>query len=287
MFFAQWRRIRSHVVRRGGFQTAAERHGHAVAIRAGIPGFDFGFAGTPNDYHTPLDTIANLDLGTLQHHGDNVLPLVQAFADGDLSARAPNYVYTNITSSIWLAYSPAAGRIAAILATMLLAIATWRRWQGLAQFVGAFGVVAVALIAIVAFEFGVLAIAGHIAGTRVAWPAQPWPWRLLLYATPVFVLSMLRPLVHRIGFWHTWFAPWWLWNLLLLAQAWLMPLATHVMLPAALAAGGVTVLLAFSQRLDRPAIRLPRQRSMRSSPAISCCRSFTSENWCKAGRLRP
>jgi hypothetical protein len=69
------------------------------------------------------------------------------------------------------------------------------------------------------------------------------------------VLSVLRPLVHRIGFWNRWFAPWWVWNLLLLAQAWFVPLTTHVMLPAALATGGVTLLLAFSHRLDRPAVR--------------------------------
>jgi len=227
----------------------------SVASAAGIPGLDFAFIGTASDYHTPLDTIANLEPGSLQHHGDNVLPLVQALADVNLSARAPNYVYANITSALWLAYSPATGRVLAILAFVLLAVATWRRWQGLAQFSGACGVVILALVAISALEAGGFALADRISGTRVAWPAQPWPWRLLLYGIPVFVLALLRPLVHRIGFWNTWFAPWWLWSLLVLAQAWYAPLATHLMLPAVLAAGGMTTLLAFSQRLDRPAIR--------------------------------
>ena len=261
----------------------------SVAIRVGYSRLRFQLSPAHrNDYHSAARYHRELKAwGRCSTTATMCCRSCSAFADGDLSARAPNYVYTNITSSVWLAYSPAVGRIAAVFAAMLLAIATWRRWQGLSQFVGALGIVAVALIAIVAFEFGVLAIAGHIAGTRVAWPAQPWPWRLLLYATPVFVLSMLRPLVHRIGFWHTWFAPWWLWNLLLLAQAWLMPLATHVMLPAAVAAGGVTVCWHLHSGSTGPPFGARRPRSMRSSPAIFCCRSFTSENWCKAGRLPP
>ena len=52
---------------------------------SGKPGIDFVFAGERNHYHTPHDTIANLSLATLQHHGENVLPLVRALADADLS----------------------------------------------------------------------------------------------------------------------------------------------------------------------------------------------------------
>jgi hypothetical protein len=198
-----------------------------------------------------------------------VLPLVQAFADGDLSVRAPNYVYANLTSSVWLAYSPAAGRVLAILATVMLAIATWRRWQGLGQFVGAIGIVAVALIAIVAFDFGVLALADQIAGTRVAWPAAVG-WRLLLYATPVFALSMLRPLVHRIGR-HTWLrrGGWVSW----LARAW--PAAYNACDVASVA--GANILL-FAQRPTGPPFGAG---AALNAPSPAFCWSFTSEK-CKA-----
>ena len=50
----------------------------SVSLRAGLPGIDFAFAGERNHYHTPLDSIANLDLGTLQHHGENTLPLLRS-----------------------------------------------------------------------------------------------------------------------------------------------------------------------------------------------------------------
>jgi Peptidase family M28 len=227
----------------------------SVSIRAGAPGFDFAFAGDANHYHSPLDNIANLDPATLQHHGENVMPLVQELAGADLSVRAPNYVYADLTSSLWLAYRPATGLIVAISAIALLALATWRRWQGLAHFSGAFGIVVLALAGIGALEFGGLALADRITGARVAWPAEPWPWRLLVYAIPVLSLALLRPLVRRVGFWNSLLASWWLWGLLVLAQAVYTPFATHVMLPATTAAAVVIVVLAFVARLDRPVIR--------------------------------
>ena len=39
-------------------------------------------------YHTPLDDLAHSDLGTLQHHGDHVLAMTRAFADGEIAAKS-------------------------------------------------------------------------------------------------------------------------------------------------------------------------------------------------------
>lgn len=39
-------------------------------------------------YHTPLDNLANSDIGTLQHHGDHVLGMARAFADGEIAPKA-------------------------------------------------------------------------------------------------------------------------------------------------------------------------------------------------------
>ena len=61
----------------------------SVSSRFGKPGVDFAFAGERNHYHTPLDSIANLSPATLQHHGDNVLPLARALANADLSTGCP------------------------------------------------------------------------------------------------------------------------------------------------------------------------------------------------------
>ena len=45
----------------------------SVAMRANIPGMDFAFAGERNHYHTPNDNVENLDIRTIQHHGENIL----------------------------------------------------------------------------------------------------------------------------------------------------------------------------------------------------------------------
>jgi hypothetical protein len=39
-------------------------------------------------YHTPLDDLAHSDVGTLQHHGDHVLGMTRAFADGEIAAKS-------------------------------------------------------------------------------------------------------------------------------------------------------------------------------------------------------
>ena len=228
---------------------------YSVSIRAGQPGLDFAFAGERNHYHTLRDTVANLSEATLQHHGDNVLPLVRALADADLSHVAPNYVYASMSRAVWLHYTPAAGLVVSIGVLIVLALATWRRWQGLSHFIGAFGIAALALVLIFGFTLAGLAAADLLAGTRVSWPANPWPWRMIIYAAPIVVLALLRPLVRRVGFWNTLLAPWWLWGLLVLVQTWWLPLASPLMLPATVLASVVIVLLAFVARFDRPTIR--------------------------------
>jgi hypothetical protein len=52
---------------------------------AGYEGFNFALIGDVERYHTPQDTLGNLDLGSLQHQGQNALQAVQALANADLS----------------------------------------------------------------------------------------------------------------------------------------------------------------------------------------------------------
>ncbi len=227
----------------------------SVSSRYNKRGLDFAFAGERNHYHTPLDTIANLSPATLQHHGENVLPLARALSNADLASVAPNDVYTTLLQSVWLQYTPATGLLLSILVIAALALATWRRWQGLAHFIGAFGIVLLTIAAIILIEVGAFALADLIAGTRVSWPANPWPWRLIVYAVPVIALALQRPLVRRVGFWNTLLAAWWWWALLTLVLAWYLPLATHLMLPVVLVAAVVIVVLAFVHALDSPSLR--------------------------------
>ncbi len=49
-------------------------------LRAGVTGYNFAFVGGVQNYHTPRDTVANLDPRALQGHGDNLLALLDALA---------------------------------------------------------------------------------------------------------------------------------------------------------------------------------------------------------------
>ena len=60
--------------------TVFKRQGTAAVNFAAIRGVQW--------YHTPYDDIAHASRRTLQHHGDNVLATLRAFADADLDARS-------------------------------------------------------------------------------------------------------------------------------------------------------------------------------------------------------
>lgn len=52
-----------------------------VFRREGRDGLNFAWAKGASRYHTPLDNLAHLDLGSLQHHGNNALSMTRALAD--------------------------------------------------------------------------------------------------------------------------------------------------------------------------------------------------------------
>ncbi len=63
----------------------------------GLQGLNFAHAQRLPHYHTPLDNIANLDKGSLQHHGDNVWGVLKIIKDQNLNDVAlGNLVYSDI-----------------------------------------------------------------------------------------------------------------------------------------------------------------------------------------------
>ena len=65
---------------------------------ADIDGFFFAFIDDHYDYHTANDTYDNLDVNTLQHQGEYLLPLVHYFGDSDLNQlkSLEDHVYINL-----------------------------------------------------------------------------------------------------------------------------------------------------------------------------------------------
>lgn len=58
----------------------------SIFNKEGIPGLNFAFIGDGMYYHTKFDNIENIDLGSLQHHGEYIVSLVNHFGNIDISS---------------------------------------------------------------------------------------------------------------------------------------------------------------------------------------------------------
>jgi hypothetical protein len=78
-----------------------------TALRqAGITGLNFAFVDGHPYYHSPADTPARLDLGSLQHHGSYMLSLVRHFGSIPLThTKAPDETFFNPIGA-WLVHYP-------------------------------------------------------------------------------------------------------------------------------------------------------------------------------------
>jgi hypothetical protein len=93
----------------------------------GMTGLNFAFIGRQFDYHSPTSTVANLDKGSVQSMGDQVLAATGdlAFA-AKLPGKAPSAVYSQTFGDHVLSYPPMFGWLVWALAGALLLIAGWR-----------------------------------------------------------------------------------------------------------------------------------------------------------------
>jgi hypothetical protein len=240
------------------FQRMPNDTDFTVPDRMGIASIDFAFGFEFNHYHTPLDTVANLDKRTLQHHGDNVLPLVQRLADMDLSERAPNFSYLTTIEPIWITW-PASWTVGLAVFMLLVLGATGFRLGAEASSratLAGFGLAATALVLGTAVTFAVLWVADRIVGTTPDFPANPWPWRLLILAPLLLTLCLLiRWPGARLGFWPRFLGLWWLMGLIALSLAIVAPLAANLLIIPALVASIAGLLAALAGRPERAAVQ--------------------------------
>lgn len=77
-----------------------------VFKRSGDAGLNFAFIGNWEAYHTPLDTPGNLDLASLQQHGENALALARAFGNASLDQlKDRDDVYFSLPGNLFARYS--------------------------------------------------------------------------------------------------------------------------------------------------------------------------------------
>ncbi len=96
----------------------------SIFRQAGLAGMNFAFIEGLIHYHTWLDTPEQLDDGSLQHHGENLLALTRALADGETPPReAQGLVYFNPVGD-WLVAYPRAWAIPLAVLLLVLEVLT-------------------------------------------------------------------------------------------------------------------------------------------------------------------
>ncbi len=189
----------------------------SVFKAAGYQGLNFAIIGDVMHYHTPLDNFENVSASSLQHHGDNALSTVLAFANVDLgNPPQGEAVYFDVFGR-WLALwkDQLSFPIAATVAFLLLieiALLFRRHLLFISTFVwGVFGF------------FGMLALTGVIgyallvayritgvvppAGAEYGWIAHPIVIQIAYLALAMWsVIVVVRIFQRRASFWGYWAA---------------------------------------------------------------------------------
>ena len=87
---------------------------------AGITGLNNAYINGFVNYHSPNDKPENLDLRSLQHHGDNMLSLARHFGNLNIvNTKAPDISYFNVIGS-WFIHYPASWNLFFVILTDLL-----------------------------------------------------------------------------------------------------------------------------------------------------------------------
>lgn len=167
-------------------------------LRAGIPGLNYAIIGRQFDYHSATATPANLDRGSLQDMGTQVLAISSeiAFAD-QLPVRAPSLEYSNVFGDVVIAYPTWFGWVLILAAVVLLAFAVrWARQSGefpATDILRGMGALAFAGIGTVA----VLQFARLLTGAGFGFVEQrfllaqsiPWEWAIMTLSLGFLMLA--------------------------------------------------------------------------------------------------
>ncbi|GAB1514036.1 M20/M25/M40 family metallo-hydrolase [Actinophytocola sp. KF-1] len=133
---------------------------------AGFSGLNFAYIEGAARYHTAGDSIANLDQGSLQHHGENMLALARALGDTDLRTLAADHddTYFDVLG-MKISYSNGMVWPLAVVALLLVALLTWlARRRGLTT-VGRVAVGAASALVPLVVAFGL----GQLVWTALTW----------------------------------------------------------------------------------------------------------------------
>lgn len=225
---------------------------------AGYEGLNFAFIGDVMRYHTPLDNLANVNPGSVQHQGDNALPSLVALANSDFSqVPQTEAVYFDLFERRMILLRSESIPPLAIVTVLLIAaeigllfragrIVPRQFVRGVCAWLAI--LTATAVLAIVMQRL--LQIGGAVPGN---WIAHPFAVEAAFWFLGISVAITLAVLfAPGCGFWGLWAGVWTWWALALLVVVWEARGASYVLLiPAATAAlSALLCVLPFGERLE-------------------------------------
>ena len=220
-----------------------------TSVKDRVQGLNFANIAGVERYHTPLDSFANADLGTLQHHGDQALAMVRALADAglELDAGIPgasrdsarDAVWFDVLASFVVRWPSAASVGLALLALALVVLSAIRlRTWGLGL-----AAAAAALVAALGASLLVGLVLRYGGALPVPWVAHPLPALASLHIACISAgLWAARLVGRRASPQVLWAGTWLTWATLGVVTAILAPGACFLFVVPAFVAGFVSLL---------------------------------------------
>lgn len=214
-------------------------------IDDGLTGYNFAFVGKVADYHTPLDTRANLSLVTLQQHGDNMLGLVSALEQTDFTKlKGGDAIYADLFGYVLPRMKAGWALPLSIVAFLMIVASIWlvRRepMNGRAR-LATISMPLVLLIGTSLVGFGLLFLAQLVSGAPDPSFAHPAALRIS-FALGVFgAVLLIAPMAKRPVTW-LWFSA-----LSIIVSIFIVGFAPYFLFPSLVAA----MLLLGSARIPK------------------------------------
>lgn len=208
--------------------------------QGGMAGMNFAFGMGLDAYHSPTDTPENLDLSSLQHHGEYMLSLSRHFGQLDLNeVKQENRVYFNVFGWRMVSY-PESWAIGFIILGVLLFVVTI--WHGLRQrrlsLRGMLGGILIPICGL-GVVYGVITVLWNFIPsnmTRDEYQDILTKSHLSIYyliglllVTVLITIGLYRWLSRYVRTENVWASILFLWMLLGLATAWMLPGGSYLM----------------------------------------------------------
>ncbi len=218
----------------------------SVVNRSNIAGIDFAFAGERNHYHTPNDTVDNIDLRTIQHHGENILPLSKNLASVDWDDMGDEFIYGGEIYGFWTQWKTSYSLIFSLLATLLLMLAIFKSKVSVKK--SAVGILMSPIIVSTTVLSGFIAfyLLSFLSGKVISWPGIEWPYRILLISSTalggLIGVSIARKFVNQI---EMLFGAWLFWLILTFLITIYLPDAANTFILPVIFAGFLLLISSF------------------------------------------